>query len=577
VSQGVTSSPWKKSFPRLFRTENLQFSRELRSRHLIHGVPQAVGPQPARPWIVAFVALLALASSGSGGAAAELFWTANGSALGGSGSWTATDSTWSPTSSPIAAAAWVDGSEAVFAGAGNALVTVETLITASRLTFASSGSTIAHAGGGSLTVPAVTVTGANTTAILAAPLTSATGFAKQGDGRLILASAASYAGSTAVVAGVLESGNDDVLPDGTLLVVDRFAEVDFAGFRDTVGGLEGLGMVTIGPALAIAVAGSDEVRFDGALGGSGDVIIDSPGSGPFRFDATAESIDDKSEKTYSGATLVRRGSLAVSTSAVPLATSGVDVHPQGKLILATDGGDYIFGSGGTTAMTLAGGRLEQAPGTSVTLGNTLAVTADSRILIASTPAPDPLAPTTEQLTLSGPLTGPAGVTLTIAASNVTPAADEARVNFVSVAGNTFAGSVSPEVNAAARFQGTYGGTSVVLAGGRVEGWGELQAISGSGIVSPNGTATGQGVLTAESLAIASDTSFVFGFTRTNLEPNWSLPENSDNDAVRLTAATPLPVALGSGNIYTFRRTARTASARAGPGTTHALGRARPGA
>jgi autotransporter-associated beta strand protein len=333
-----------------------------------------------------------------------------------------------------------------------------------------------------------------------------------------------------------------------LLSVERFAEADFTGFRETVGGLEGLGMVAIGPSLTIAVAGSDEVRFDGALVGNGDVIVDSPGSGVVRFDATAESIDDKSEKTYSGQTLLRRGSLAVTTAAVPLATSGVEVQSLGRLILATDGGDYIFGSGGSTAVTLAGGRLEQAPGTSVTLANTLAVTADSRILIATTPHPDPLAPTTEQLTLSGPLTGPSGATLTIAASTTTPGEDEARVNFVNVAGNTFAGSVSPEVNAIARFQGNYRGTSVNLAGGRVEGWGELQAISGVGTVSPAGTATGQGVLTAESLTVASDTSFVFGFTRTDLEPNWSLPESSDNDALRLTGSTPLPVALGSGNV-----------------------------
>ena len=44
------SRPWTKSLRGLCPVENFQFSRELRSRHLIPEVLQAVCPQPGRPW-----------------------------------------------------------------------------------------------------------------------------------------------------------------------------------------------------------------------------------------------------------------------------------------------------------------------------------------------------------------------------------------------------------------------------------------------------------------------------------------------------------------------------------------------
>ena len=47
VSVLPATSPWEKSFHELFPSKNLRFSRELRSRHLLHEVQQAVRPQPA--------------------------------------------------------------------------------------------------------------------------------------------------------------------------------------------------------------------------------------------------------------------------------------------------------------------------------------------------------------------------------------------------------------------------------------------------------------------------------------------------------------------------------------------------
>jgi hypothetical protein len=46
--RGDPGRPWPKSIPGLCPLENLRFSRELRSRHLIREVQQAVFPQPAR-------------------------------------------------------------------------------------------------------------------------------------------------------------------------------------------------------------------------------------------------------------------------------------------------------------------------------------------------------------------------------------------------------------------------------------------------------------------------------------------------------------------------------------------------
>lgn len=494
------------------------------------------------------VAVCVLWAAATSGMAATLYWTADGSTLGGNGTWNTAAATWSATMNPVVPEVWAHGSDAIFAGAGGSVITIAEPISAATLTFDTTTATLNATATGSLATALATVTDMGFTATINASLTGSNGFAKAGDGLLILGGSGNdYTGTTHLLVGDMQSGASDVIPDASRLSVVRFTSYDFAGSIDTIAGLSGEGSVAIGPSLTLSLVGSGDVRFDGALSGSGDVIIDSAGSGAQHFSTTANTEADKLEKDYTGRTLIRRGTLMVDTTATPTATSDVEVLPGGRLVLATDSGQYTFGDTSATVVTLAGGTLSQAPDTAVLLTNTLDVTADSTLAIANTPVPDPLAPSAEGMLLSGSLTGAAGSTLTITASETTPGADTARVVFASLAGNTYAGTVSPQLNAVARIDGVYDGLHVQLDGGRVDGSGFMKSIAGSGSVAPVGIGSSQGILTAESLTVAPDTSFEFGFSQVNGQPDWFHPDASLNDALRLTGSDPLPVELSRSN------------------------------
>ena len=513
--------------------------------HISNRTRRAGSPAAACSRSVAAIALL-LAIPGPAGAA-TLLWTADGATLGGSGSWTADGISWTATTSPVAAAAWVDGSDAVFQGAAG-VVTLADPLAAASLTFDANLFTLAASGGGSLAVATAAVTDIGFTATINAPLVGAASFVKTGDGMLILGSSGnSYSGLTSVVAGRLEAGGNEVIPDTSVLAVARFAEADFAGSSDTLGGLAGEGSVVIGPSLTLGAGANETVRFDGALAGSGDLVIDSTGLGIQWLNTTAATLADKLEKAYTGSTLIRRGTLLVDATAAPVATSGVEVLADGRLILGTDGGQYTFGGDASTVITLSGGTLGQAADTAVLLANAVAVTADSTIAIANTPVPDPADPGAEGILLAGPLLGTAGTTLTITASEQTPGADTGRVVFASLASNSFAGTVRPRLNAVARVDGVYNAMHVQLDGGGIDGSGFLKSIAGSGSIAPVGITSGEGILTAETLTVAADTSFEFGFTQVNGQPDWFYPDASLNDGLRLTGNDPLPVALDVGN------------------------------
>ena len=479
--------------------------------------------------------------------AAPLLWTADGNSLGGSGAWTSSGIRWTATVEPLTAVAWSDGAEAVFLGTPGTVTLAEPLV-ASSLRFGADGYVVDASPGGRLTTSGIEVTNFSDAAEVAVAVSGDKGLAKAGDGLLVLRSTANdYSGPTQVLAGTLQTAAADVLPDASPLVVSRFAEVDFATFADTVAGLSGEGSVVLGSVLTVSMPDDQEVRFDGGLAGEGDLVVDAPGLGTLRLDTTAATKADKLEKAYAGRTLIRQGTLAVDTTATPTMTSAVEVLPAGQLTLATPDGQYTFGESAATVVKLAGGRLGQAADTVVLLANTVEVTADSTLAIANTPQPDPLNAAAEGILLTGPLLGEAGTTLSITASETTAGADTARVVFASLSGNTFAGTVRPELNAVAAVDGVYSGMQVQLAGGRVEGSGFLQSIAGAGSVAPRGITSGAGVLTAESLTIAAETSFEFGFGQVNEQPDWFYPSDSLNDGLRLTGNDPLPVALSPGN------------------------------
>ncbi|MFM9025393.1 MAG: lamin tail domain-containing protein, partial [Planctomycetaceae bacterium] len=488
----------------------------------------------------------------------SLYWTANGTTLGGSGTWNAVTPRWSPTESPVAQGPWADGKAAIFAGTSGT-VAVASTVSPLSITFATGGYTLAS-GTGSIVAGGVSVAGGNA-ATIATRLTGTTGLTVNGGtsvalnaGTLRLAGTGhDYTGFTSVVAGTLQAAAANVIPDASRLAVSRFTAADFNGFPDTVGGLQGLGTVRLGPTLTVSITGSSDARLDGTLSGTGDLVIDSVGTGVQRLNTSQQSLnEDFAVKDYVGRTIVRRGGLGVDRTAIPIATTEVTVEAAGRLLLSpsNDAPNQIFefGSNAALPVSLQGGLIGQGPGDDVELANRLDVSGTGTVLIRNRTTPNPANPSTEQFTFSGPLTGPAGAVLKVLASDTTSGLAQSRAKFTSAGGNTFAGTVSPGPFAVARFNGDYTQTAVVLEGGKVDGYGAVAAVTGSGIVSPDGTNGADGILTVGTLTPTTALSFTFDLNLAGAAPEWATPTASGNDVLRLSAATPFASPLGSANV-----------------------------
>ena len=441
-------------------------------------------------------------------------------------------------------AAWAAGKTAIFGGTAGT-VTIGSAITAGGLTFSTTGYTLASGPGGSLATASISVD-SGLSATVSATLTGTAGLGKGGAGTLILSGTANdYSGSTSVAEGTLQAGVSNVIPNASQVAVARFATLDFNGNSDTVAGVSGLGSVTnIGGSLTVNITGTSDIRFDGTLSGTGDFIVNSSGSGRQVFNSTTQTDGDLAAKSYSGATILRSGILAVSNgvSRVPSATSGVDIETNGRLELTTADASYTFGAAASTAVTLKGGSLGQEAGEDVTLLNAVNVANSSSILVKNTL--NPTTADTEEVTLAGVLSGNASTVLSLTASNTTPGGDAGRVLFTNPTGNTYAGTVSAEQNMSARFNGDYSSVAVLLNGGRLEGNGSVKTIGGTGTVLPG---TSPGILTAQSVNVTNGIDFSFEFTAPGA-PVYSTPAASISDILRLTDATPLIGTFDSSNV-----------------------------
>lgn len=474
----------------------------------------------------------------------NLYWTSNGTTLGGAAAWNSSGLNWSPSNTSVTGAAWTAGKTAIFGGTAGT-VTIGSAITAGGLTFSTTGYTLASGTGGSLATASISVD-SGLSATVSATLTGTADLGKAGTGTLILSGTANdYSGKTSVAEGTLQAGASNVIPNASQVAVARFATLDFNGNSDTVAGVSGLGSVTnIGGSLTVNITGTSDIRFDGTLSGTGDFIVNSSGSGRQVFNSTTQTEGDLAAKSYSGATIVRSGILAVSNGVnrVPSATSGVDIETNGRLELTTADASYTFGAAASTAVTLKGGSLGQEAGEDVTLLNAVNVANSSSILVKNTL--NPTTADTEEVTLSGVLSGNASTVLSLTASNTTPGADAGRVLFTNPTGNTYAGTVSAEQNMSARFNGDYSSVAVLLNGGRLEGNGSVKTIGGTGTVLPG---TSPGILTAQSVNVTNGIDFSFEFTAPGA-PVYSTPATSVNDILRLTDATPLIGTFDSSNV-----------------------------
>jgi autotransporter-associated beta strand protein len=497
----------------------------------------------------AFTSVSAPTNTGSPGVAvtvaesADLYWAANGTSLGGSGTWNSGNTNWSSSDTSVSGAAWVANKNAFLKGTAGT-VSLGSSVAAGNVSIESDGYTLA-AGGGSLNTPAISVATAGHTATVGAQLVGTSGLTKNGAGLLVISNTSnSYTGNTSVVTGTLQSGVANVIPDASQLAAARFAAHDFNGHADSVGGISGLGSITNIGGLTVNVTGTADVRFDGTVSGTGGFIVDSAGTGRQVFNSTTQTEGDGATKSYTGATIVRKGTLAIANGVnrVPNATSGVEIETNGRLELTSNAANYTIGASAGTVVTLKGGSLGQEQDEDITLANAVNVATSSSILVKNTTTP--VTPNTEEVTLSGVLSGSAGTILSLTASNQTPGADTGRVLFTNATGNSYAGTVAVGQNMTGRFNGDYSTTPVLLAGGAVEGNGTVKSIGGLGLVSPG---TSPGIFTAESVDPASGIDFAFEFTAVG-GPTYNAPAASVNDVLRLTSVSPLTGSLTSANV-----------------------------
>ena len=475
---------------------------------------------------------------------ADRYWTANGTTLGGSGTWNDAGANWSSSGTSVSGAAWTANKNAFFQGTAGT-VTLGSSVAAGGVTIESDGYTLAT-GGGSLNTPAISVAAAGHTATVAAQLVGTSGLTKSGSGVLVISNATnSYSGVTTVTTGTMRSGAANIIPDASQLSAARLAVHDFAGYAETVGGISGLGSITNIGGLTVNVTGTADVRFDGTVSGTGGFIVDSAGTGRQVFNSTNQTESDGAAKSYTGATIVRRGTLAIANGVnrVPNATSGVEIETNGRLELTSNAAIYTIGADANTVVTLKGGSLGQEQDEDVTLANAVNVASSSSILVKNTTTPV-IPANTEEVTLSGVLSGSTGTILSLTASNQTPGADAGRVLFTNATGNSYAGTVAVGQNMTGRFNGDYSTTPVLLTGGAVEGNGTVKSIGGLGLVSPG---TSPGILTAESVDPASGIDFAFEFTAVG-GPTYNAPAASVNDVLRLTGGSPLTGSLTSANV-----------------------------
>ncbi|WP_186291825.1 autotransporter domain-containing protein [Ancylobacter moscoviensis] len=309
------------------------------------------------------------------------FWQGGSTPVGGSGTWTATDTNWLNADGSMSTL-W-GGVQGIFHGTPGT-VTVEGTQAFESLEFVVDGYKLVTGSGGALAPTGMAhlwAEGTGTTATLATPIVGAGGIVKIGAGTIVLAADNTYAGGTTIHAGTLQIGNGgmsgwilgDALNHG-VLAFNRSDDVTFAGVVSGTGALAkaGAGTLTLtgansytggttinagtlqlgdggtsgwilGDVLnngALAFDRSDDVTFSGTISGTG--ALQQNGTGATVLTGTS---------TYTGSTTVSSGALIVNGS---IAASS---------LLTVDSGTLVGGTGTLPATTINGGTL--APGNSI--------------------------------------------------------------------------------------------------------------------------------------------------------------------------------------------------------------------
>jgi len=515
-------------------------------------------------------------------------WTATAPGSGGSGSWATGTGGWDPTQ------------KAVFGASGGTVTVDAGGVTASNgIDFEANGYTVS---GGAIafgvTSNAIAVAPGNL-ATIGSAIAGSNGLAKTLAGSLVLGGTNTFTGNVTVSGGTLSIASDAALGDtandvaingtlqtmatlalnaardlsgsgtldiapGTTLTVNGAASMSGvtlsnAGTLSLQGATPSLGSITINSPLALQAAGAISatgLTAPGLSAGtatiapaitltSGDKTLNVPGTGRLVLQGDISGLGtSRLIKTGSG-TLEVAGQLS----------GGLRVGVAGS----TDGGTVALGQaaslGNTSQLQLnygtirtdAAGGLAMAPGLSIggrdaaraVLGAGQPMSFAGNIsFFGSGSAADMVLEINNDTTFSGPVALTTGSSITGLTVRGTGSLTLSGASPASTGPITLADSLRLSVTGSTASPLTVGAANVLTGTGTIGG-----AVGGAGSVKPG--AGNPGILAAAQIDPTAGTDFVLEFT--GALPDYTAATASANDVVRITAATPFPTAMTSGN------------------------------
>ena len=183
--------------------------------------------------------------------------------------------------------------------------------------------------------------------LVSGPISGSAGISVQA-GQVTLGGANTYSGATAVAAGELRLQGGAALPDASALTLADGAALTLQS-SETIGSLAGVGAtaarVHLNANLLTTGGNGGNTRFDGVIDGTGGQLTKT-GGGTFTLSGS---------NSYSGATLVAGGTLALAASdviadasalTVNAATLDIGAHSDTVASVSLQGGGVVNGSGG---------------------------------------------------------------------------------------------------------------------------------------------------------------------------------------------------------------------------------------
>lgn len=223
-------------------------------------------------------------------AGTEYFWAADGSILGGAGTWNVANTNWSAAASPVAGIAWDSSKRAIFTN-NAAIVGVDTVSANKGLQFSTTGYLLK---GGTITLGGVDAvansifTDAGVSAEIASALVGTTGMTKSGVGTLVLSGTNTFSGNATISAGTLHITNDaalgntanDLVNNGILrttatMALDAGRDISGGGIYDIANGTT----LTINGNVintATTLANTGTLGLQGATRSLGAITINAP-------------------------------------------------------------------------------------------------------------------------------------------------------------------------------------------------------------------------------------------------------------------------------------------------------------